>query len=64
MIDAGDSDAVPAGVTTDIDENPRFLDDPGTPDNELVCGGGALAWNGNRNLKREAWSRIRSRIQT
>ena len=27
-IDAGDSAAVPAGVTTDLDGNPRFADDP------------------------------------
>jgi cysteine-rich repeat protein len=31
-IDAGDNTAVPVGVTTDLDGNPRFVDDPGTPD--------------------------------
>ncbi len=31
-IDAGDNDAVPATVTTDLDGNPRFLDDPVTRD--------------------------------
>ena len=31
-IDAGDNDAVPPGVTTDLDGNPRFVDDPATPD--------------------------------
>jgi parallel beta-helix repeat protein len=31
-IDAGDNDAVPAGVTTDLDGNPRFVDDPDTVD--------------------------------
>ena len=30
-IDAGDNTTVPAGVTTDLDGNPRFVDDP-TPD--------------------------------
>ncbi|MHC4766009.1 MAG: choice-of-anchor Q domain-containing protein [Planctomycetota bacterium] len=27
-IDAGDSTAVPVGVNTDLDGNPRFIDDP------------------------------------
>jgi len=31
-IDAGDSDAVPEGVATDLDGNPRFVDDPCTDD--------------------------------
>ena len=31
-IDAGNNGAVPAGVTTDIDGNPRFVDDPMTED--------------------------------
>lgn len=31
-IDAGDNSLVPAGVTTDLLGNPRFADDPNTPD--------------------------------
>ena len=31
-IDAGDNTAVPPGVTTDLAGNPRFVDDPSTPD--------------------------------
>ena len=31
-IDAADNSAVPAGVTTDLDGNPRFVDDPGISD--------------------------------
>ncbi len=31
-IDAADNSAVPIGVTTDLDGNPRFFDDPHTPD--------------------------------
>ncbi len=31
-IDAGDNDGVPPGQTLDLDFNPRFIDDPGTPD--------------------------------
>ena len=31
VIDAGDNTAVPTGVTTDLDGNPRFVDDPNTP---------------------------------
>ena len=31
-IDAGDNTAVPKDVTTDLDGNPRFVDDPDTPD--------------------------------
>ncbi|MHC4904039.1 MAG: choice-of-anchor Q domain-containing protein [Planctomycetota bacterium] len=31
-IDAGDNTAVPEGTDTDLDGNPRFVDDPGSPD--------------------------------
>ncbi len=31
-IDVGDNTAVPAGVTTDLDGNPRFIDDPASID--------------------------------
>jgi hypothetical protein len=31
-IDAGDNDAVPNGITTDLDGNPRFVDDPASQD--------------------------------
>ncbi|MHC4590861.1 MAG: choice-of-anchor Q domain-containing protein, partial [Planctomycetota bacterium] len=31
-IDAGDNTAVPEGITTDLDGNPRFVDDPGLCD--------------------------------
>lgn len=31
-IDAGDNGGVPPGQTVDLDFNPRFIDDPGTPD--------------------------------
>jgi len=31
-IDAGDNTAVPSGITTDLDGNPRFIDDPRTID--------------------------------
>ncbi len=31
-IDAADNTVVPKGVTTDLDGNPRFVDDPGTTD--------------------------------
>jgi endonuclease/exonuclease/phosphatase family metal-dependent hydrolase len=31
-IDAGDNSAVPSGITTDLDDNPRFVDDPETVD--------------------------------
>ncbi|MHC4676724.1 MAG: right-handed parallel beta-helix repeat-containing protein, partial [Planctomycetota bacterium] len=31
-IDAGDNTAVPGSFTTDLDGNPRFVDDPGTTD--------------------------------
>ena len=43
-IDAGDNNAVPDSVTTDLDGNPRFFDDPLTPDSgvgspPIVTGG-------------------------
>ncbi len=31
-IDAGSNDVVPVGISEDFDGNPRFVDDPGTPD--------------------------------
>jgi len=31
-IDAGDNARIPASIVLDLDGNPRFLDDPGTPD--------------------------------
>ncbi len=31
-IDAGENTAVPEGIDTDLDGNPRFVDDPSTPD--------------------------------
>jgi hypothetical protein len=31
-IDAGDNSGVPAGIATDLDGNPRFVDDPNTAD--------------------------------
>ncbi len=31
-IDSADNEAVPEGIVTDLDENPRFVDDPDTPD--------------------------------
>ncbi|MCZ6735323.1 MAG: hypothetical protein O7C65_05985 [Planctomycetota bacterium] len=31
-IDAADNTAVPKGIDTDLDDNPRFVDDPATPD--------------------------------
>lgn len=31
-IDAGNNAAVPKGITTDLDGNPRFVDDPNSPD--------------------------------
>ncbi|MCZ6810716.1 MAG: hypothetical protein O7D97_01815 [Planctomycetota bacterium] len=31
-IDAADNTAVPKGIVTDLDDNPRFVDDPATPD--------------------------------
>jgi hypothetical protein len=37
-IDAGDNAAVPAGVTTDLDGNPRFVDDPDTTDTGIGFG--------------------------
>ncbi len=41
-IDAGDSPSVPDGVDRDLDGNPRFLDDPGMPDQGNAPGGGAV----------------------
>ncbi|MCZ6837217.1 MAG: hypothetical protein O7G85_15690 [Planctomycetota bacterium] len=42
-IDAGDStQADLSGVTQDLDGNPRFLDDPDTPDTGLPDGGGLV----------------------
>lgn len=32
VIDAGNNSAVPAGILADMDGNPRFVDDPSTPD--------------------------------
>lgn len=32
LIDAGDNNGVPADILTDLDGNPRFVDDPNTPD--------------------------------
>ena len=37
-IDAADNTAVPAGILTDLDDNPRFVDDPVTPDRQWVRG--------------------------
>ncbi len=37
-IDAGRNAAVPAGITTDLDGNPRFVDDPNTPDCQQAPG--------------------------
>lgn len=37
-IDAADNTAVPAGITTDLDGNPRFVDDPDTPDCQQAPG--------------------------
>ncbi|MHC4083034.1 MAG: GC-type dockerin domain-anchored protein [Planctomycetota bacterium] len=37
-IDAGNNTAVPDGVTTDLDGNPRFSDDPDTPDCQQAPG--------------------------
>jgi predicted outer membrane repeat protein len=34
-IDAGNNSAVPIGITTDLDGNPRFVDIPATPDTGL-----------------------------
>jgi hypothetical protein len=31
-IDAGENATVPVGITTDLDGNPRFIDDPASPD--------------------------------
>ncbi len=37
-IDAADNTAVPEGITTDLDGNPRFVDDPDTPDTGIPDG--------------------------
>ncbi|MHC4081423.1 MAG: right-handed parallel beta-helix repeat-containing protein [Planctomycetota bacterium] len=37
-IDAGNNLAVPAGITTDLAGNPRFIDDPRTPDTGMPDG--------------------------
>ena len=37
-IDAANNIAVPAGITTDLDGNPRFVDDPVTPDCQQAPG--------------------------
>jgi hypothetical protein len=37
-IDAGDNPAVPAGIATDIAGDPRFIDDPRTPDTGVPDG--------------------------
>ncbi len=37
-IDAGDNTAVPGEITTDLDGNPRFVDDPDTPDCQQAPG--------------------------
>ena len=41
-IDAGNNDAIPAGVTTDLDGNPRFIDGDG--DRIAVVDIGAYEW--------------------
>jgi hypothetical protein len=38
VIDAGNNTAVPAGTVTDLDGNPRFVDDPSTPDCQWAPG--------------------------
>ena len=35
-IDVADSSAVPKGITIDLDGNPRFIEDPKTPDTGLA----------------------------
>jgi predicted outer membrane repeat protein len=39
LIDAGANSIMPAGVTVDLDGNPRFVDDPNTPNTGLPGGG-------------------------
>ena len=39
-IDAGNSEAVPAGIVTDLAGLPRFVDDPATPDTGVAGGPG------------------------
>ena len=41
-IDAGNNTAVPQEITTDLDGNPRFVDDPDTPDTGNPPGGGPI----------------------
>lgn len=41
-IDAGDNAAVPKGIDTDLDGNPRFVDDPNTPDTGNSPDGGPV----------------------
>ncbi|MEE8202061.1 MAG: choice-of-anchor Q domain-containing protein, partial [Candidatus Acidoferrales bacterium] len=41
-IDAADNTAVPEGITTDLDGNPRFLEIPETPDTGNPPGGGPI----------------------
>ena len=43
VIDAADNTAVPPGVTTDLDGNPRFVDDPDTQDTGVPGGPGGSA---------------------
>ncbi|MDX2148309.1 MAG: GC-type dockerin domain-anchored protein [Planctomycetota bacterium] len=53
-IDAGDSDAVPLGVTFDLAGAPRFVDDPATPDSgggtTPIVDQGALEFQGGACL--------------
>ena len=42
-IDAADNTAVPKGIETDLDGNPRFVDDPATPDTGVPGGAGGDA---------------------
>ncbi len=42
-IDAADNTAVPAGILTDLDGNPRFVDNPATPDTGVPGGAGGDA---------------------
>jgi hypothetical protein len=42
-IDAGDNTALPPGIVTDHGGNPRFVDDPATPDSGLPGGAGGSA---------------------
>ena len=42
-IDAADNTAVPAGITTDLDGSPRFVDDPNTSNTGVPGGAGGAA---------------------